>query len=123
MNPASLRPLRKPASPRALLLAEPSRINATTGDGCCCAVAVSGQAAEPAITLMNSRRLIAPPESSGQAIVLGPFNSLKGQAADVRFGSEADMCSAKRYVRLTPESGHVQCNERCPLWDILASHG
>jgi hypothetical protein len=26
--------------------------------------------------------------------------------ADVRFGSKADMCSAKRHVRFTPESGH-----------------
>ena len=30
--------------------------------------------------------------------------------ADVRFGSKADMCSAKRHVRFTPESGHLQCN-------------
>ena len=35
--------------------------------------------------------------------------------ADVRFGSKADMCRAKGYVRSTPESGHVQCNEGCPL--------
>ena len=28
----------------------------------------------------------------------------------VRFGSKADMCGAKRYVRFTPESGHVQCS-------------
>ena len=25
----------------------------------------------------------------------------------VRFGSKADMCSAKRHVRFTPKSGHV----------------
>jgi hypothetical protein len=25
---------------------------------------------------------------------------------DVRFGSKADMCSAKGHVRFTPESGH-----------------
>jgi hypothetical protein len=31
-------------------------------------------------------------------------------SADVRFGSKADMCSAKGHVRSTPESGHVQCN-------------
>jgi hypothetical protein len=33
-------------------------------------------------------------------------------AADVRFGSQADMCGAKRYVRFTPNSdrnsGHRQ---------------
>jgi hypothetical protein len=28
------------------------------------------------------------------------------KAADVRFGSKADLCSAKRHVRFTPESGH-----------------
>ena len=28
----------------------------------------------------------------------------------VRFGSKADMCSAKGHVRFTPESGHVRCN-------------
>ena len=33
----------------------------------------------------------------------------------VRFGSKADMCAAKRHVRFTPESGHVQCNYGCPL--------
>jgi hypothetical protein len=35
--------------------------------------------------------------------------------ADVRFGSKADICSAKRHVRSTPESRHVQCIRRCPL--------
>ena len=53
---------------------------------------------------------------------------------NVRFGSLADMCVAKRrvrftpnsnrksrhaangYVRFAPESGHVQCNWRCRLW-------
>jgi hypothetical protein len=28
------------------------------------------------------------------------------QRADVRFGSKADMCSAKGHVRFTPGSGH-----------------
>ena len=32
-----------------------------------------------------------------------------------RFGSKADMCSAKRHVRFTPESGHVRRNTSCPL--------
>ena len=27
---------------------------------------------------------------------------------NVRFGSKADICSAKRYVRFAPENGHVQ---------------
>jgi hypothetical protein len=34
---------------------------------------------------------------------------------NVRFGSLADICSAKRHVRFNPESGHVQCNSECPL--------
>jgi ClpX C4-type zinc finger len=33
----------------------------------------------------------------------------------VRFGSKADICSAKRHVCFTPESGHVQRNYGCPL--------
>jgi hypothetical protein len=31
---------------------------------------------------------------------------LLGLSVDVRFGSKADMCSAKRHVRFTPDSGH-----------------
>jgi hypothetical protein len=34
---------------------------------------------------------------------------------DIRFGSLADICSANRHVRFTPESGHVQRNRRCLL--------
>ena len=34
---------------------------------------------------------------------------------NVRFGSKADMCSAKGHVRSTPESGHVQCTSPCLL--------
>ena len=34
---------------------------------------------------------------------------------DVRFGSKADICSAKRHVRFTPKSGHLQRTSRCPL--------
>ena len=32
---------------------------------------------------------------------------------DVRFGSKADMCSAKVDVRFTPESGHVRRRNKC----------
>ena len=35
--------------------------------------------------------------------------------ANVRFGSEADICGAKGHVRFTPRSGHVQCTSLCPL--------
>ena len=34
---------------------------------------------------------------------------------NVRFGSKADIRSAKGDVRFTPESGHVQCKSVCPL--------
>jgi hypothetical protein len=36
----------------------------------------------------------------------------------IGFGSLADMCGAKRLVRFTPESGHVECGKRCPLCAI-----
>jgi len=32
---------------------------------------------------------------------------------DVRFGSKADICAAKRHVRFTPESRHLECNSSC----------
>jgi hypothetical protein len=41
---------------------------------------------------------------------------LMGKPADVRFGSLADIRAANGHVRFTPESGHVRCNYRCPLW-------
>jgi hypothetical protein len=34
---------------------------------------------------------------------------------DVRFGSKADMCSAKRHVRFTPNSGHSGRQSACLL--------
>jgi hypothetical protein len=40
------------------------------------------------------------------------------QGSNVRFGSKADICSAKAHVRFTPNSGHVRCKEGCPLWAI-----
>ena len=42
-------------------------------------------------------------------------------AANVRFGSKADMCSAKRHVRFTPNSGHLRCDRHVrfvPIADI-----
>ena len=33
----------------------------------------------------------------------------------VRFGSLADICTAKRHVRFSPNSGHVRCTSRCLL--------
>ena len=40
----------------------------------------------------------------------------------VRFGSLANIRTAKSHVRFTPESGHVRCNEGCPLW-ANSGHG
>jgi len=37
-------------------------------------------------------------------------------ATGVRFGSQADMCGAKRHVRSYSKSGHVRCTGSCPLW-------
>src|SRR5215510_7737335 len=35
---------------------------------------------------------------------------------DVRFGSKADIRTAKSHVRFIPKSGHLQCTRPCPLW-------
>jgi hypothetical protein len=58
------------------------------------AFAASGQTAEPAITLMTSRRLIAAFRGFRQVILQAQATRL--EAAD--------------HVRFTPESGHVRCN-------------
>ena len=36
-------------------------------------------------------------------------------AADVRFGSLADILRCDSHVRFTPESGHSQARSTCPL--------
>src|SRR5512132_1487709 len=41
---------------------------------------------------------------------------LRKAAQHVRFGSKADIGAAKSHVCFAPESGHLQCNYRCPLW-------
>jgi hypothetical protein len=70
-----------------------------------CARAASGHvAAAPPINKMNSRRLIVAPEAqtrngSNPRRYSGRGDFMK---VDVRFGSLADMCSAKRYVRFGP---------------------
>jgi len=51
---------------------------------------------------MNSRRLIAAPEAQNGHIVSLQPSRLKRW--NVRFGSKADMCGAKRHVRFTPNS-------------------
>jgi hypothetical protein len=51
------------------------------------------------------------------AQVISQFDAIENQAfevvdglANVRFGSKADICSAKSHVCFTLESGHVRCN-------------
>src|SRR5262249_45403695 len=67
----------------------------------------------PAKNPRNSRRLIAPPWTR-QSIVSVQTRLVK-RRRDVRFGSEADICSAKGHVRFTPESD-IKCDIiECPL--------
>jgi hypothetical protein len=72
--------------------------------------------------------------------ILSIFTACR-RTADVRFWSKADICVAKSYVRfasnrdrksgfpqkgvsaLPPESGHVRCNYRCPLWANSKHYG
>src|SRR5262249_35989707 len=81
--------------------------------------------AEPATTLMKSRRRITAPKAQEHADTgslqqdfatsemgfTGQVARQQSRAAHVRFGSKADMCSARRHVRFAPnsdrESGHV----------------
>jgi hypothetical protein len=59
--------------------------------------------------VMNSRRLIATPQGSEQAIVAGQTGWLEvGKTAlgDIRFGSKADIEVTCRDVRFTCKSGH-----------------
>ena len=59
------------------------------------------------------------PRGSGPAIVPTKTSILEG--AHVRFGSKADMCSARAHVRFTPESD-IKCDiVECPLWAIADS--
>jgi hypothetical protein len=49
-------------------------------------------------------------------------STIAGVAADVRFGSLADILVFSCDVRFAPNSGHVQCNSVCPLW-AKSGHG
>ena len=42
--------------------------------------------------------------------------------ANVRFGSLADVCSAKPHVRFTPESRHSAVSATCPPWDVALGY-
>src|SRR5262245_755005 len=74
----------------------------------CCACAANGQdAADPAINLMNWRRLIVAPRLKvlhRTDLACQLEGAKKASTADVRFGSKADICSAKRHVPLPPKA-------------------
>ena len=54
------------------------------------------------------------PRGSGRGMVLAQTTIVKGRV-HVRFGSKADLCSAKRHVRFTPKSD-IKCDiVECPL--------
>src|SRR5262249_31869940 len=118
IQPSCCNPCRN-ASDSALAYAssaEPTSqpIRRTRSD--CCARAANGQAAAtPPRRVMTSRRRIASPGAQDKASYRLRLAHRK-EPTDVRFGSKADMCSAKRHVRFTPKSGHVRCKQECPLW-------
>ena len=82
----------------------------------CCARARNGHvsAALQATRPMNSRRLMLFPPGGSDIKIVAIFARAQ-EGGDVRFGSKADICSARRHVRFPSESGHVQCTRRCPV--------
>src|SRR4029453_5176858 len=67
--------------------------------------AVKGHAAaEPAITWMNFRRCMRPSPSSRPRDDANQNIAVWRATINVRFGSKADICGAKRHVRFIPES-------------------
>ena len=76
----------------------------------CCARAASGQEnAAPPRAPRKSLRLMP---ASNQGIVAASFERRK-RRPNVRFGSKADMCSAKRHVRFSANSGHLVGTGKC----------
>src|SRR5262249_55989918 len=81
-----------------------------------CARAADGhEATAPPSTLIKSRRLIVVAPEAQIRNGNNPHRSSEGAVSEpsyVRFGSKADMCSARAHVRFTPnsdrESGHRQ---------------
>ena len=60
---------------------------------------------------------------SGMIVSFGVAEDAAAQRkVDFRFGSKADMCSAKRHVRFTPKSGHSALHAACPLWDVALGY-
>jgi hypothetical protein len=96
------------------------RFKSSTGGFCACAeTTVPTNTSSFKASVLNeascvalAQRVVAPrgeKEMDGGPIRLRPTDG------DVRFGSLADVRTAKSHVRFTPESGHVQCNSIRPL--------
>ena len=98
----------------------------------CCARAASGQAmADPAITLMRSRRRIAPAKGLRsaptiaygmrlhQGFAIGGMGSdrhfawQQSSRPNIRFGSLADIEACPSHVRFTPKCRHGSARARC----------
>src|SRR5215472_9138174 len=58
---------------------------------------------------------LIPPPKSAKDMVAVQVRLVKA-LRNVRFGSKADICSARGHVRFTPESGHVRRTRACLLW-------
>src|SRR5262245_8949039 len=100
-NPARL---RNAATCWVRSLGEPPSRKPTTGiAAACCACVASGiEAAEPARSVMNSRRLIDVPRDLGQGIEPAQTSTPEGtgrEGSDVRFGSKADIVASARQCR------------------------
>src|SRR5262249_52310526 len=82
----------------------------------CCARAKCGHVVAPTKSVMNSRRRIVTPDARmTHGTELHQRERVKSPLSptDVRFGSKADICNAKRHVRFTPES-----NIKCDIWNV-----
>jgi hypothetical protein len=72
-------------------------------------------AAEPETAASKTKRTVPMTKGSTWSILCCRLMHVPHTGCNVRFGSKADMYDAKRHVRFTPKSGHVQCNSECPL--------
>ena len=71
----------------------------------------------PALLKRPSQQPLAKPQSkpSDLRAPLWRGSSSPQLQIDVRLGQKQILCAAKKHVRFTPKSGHVQCTSRCPL--------
>ena len=90
---------------------DPRQATVISNFGISAAVVISSPATTAAATKgtlnrnMTSSQTRLSPRTSGP-ILYGSAQPSSWTWVHVRFGSKADICSAKRHVRFTPESGH-----------------